>query len=1522
MFSANAANLFLVANNGSTWTSTPSGFTNVYKIDLSTCNATAAASLTEFLTDRTLTTPTYTVTVVAGSGNPKLATGDQVWVAGGTYNVSTPYVYTATLNIYGGFVGTETVNSTRAKGSNTWSFSNETIINGSAYSSGTAAIFTATGDRTGAIFDGMTFTACPTVPAVWVRAATIRYCKFTSNTFTALSLTTSGATTAVCTDCYFSGNSAPVSASNAACVNANQAIAGGTATITNCVFENNSNANTSTGATAGVKVLGAGTTSISNCVFRNNNPTAGYSSAVSLNVAGGSLSNCLIYGNTGLPAIYMLGGTVYNCTVVNNTAGGASLAQTTASPTCNIYNSVFWGTDVNSGIVTVANASTTGDFKYNATSSAVPVGAGLTVSGNIVLPQNNTIGTNAPNFSNPASNDWNLTLSSSLIDIGNGSVSGVPSIDYVNVSRPMGGAYDIGAYEFTISQEKSSNGGFEAALGTYTVAETTTNVLMRVGTTWDATTAIAAPTATATSVTSGLWIKKAPNAAAIKGVVVTTDKHSGTNCLNFKIGSGGTSPTSLATNKTALIQQKTSLLNTLKYTVTFWAKLDGTANNQAARTGAVTVFLMDNVKKTLLTDSAFTITTSWAQYSTTFDIPAHVASNPTADFTTAYVGIGLSTTYTTGVINYSGIFFDDFSLAPALGTTTVSPTSLTGFDYAYAAGPSPEQSFTVGGSSLGSNLLVSPTPNYEVSTTSGIGYQSTAISLAPTSGTVSNTTIYTRLKSGLNAGSYNSENINVGIMGVTNTPKTVACSGTVSKATPAISITGSTGFTYTGLPQGPSTVNAGGSTGTVTYNYVSTDGTTYPASATKPTNAGSYTVTATVAADVNYNQASSSATGFTIAQAPLAISGISIANKVYDGNNTAGISGTAAYSGLVNGESPAIAGTPVATFSDETVGNGKLITVSGYTAPTVNYSITQPTGFTANIYPVTSTFSKSGVSNWSTATEWTYTPIAATDLIISSGELIIDQSPTVHTITVEPGAKLTLATGQTLTATTLTLTSDATGTGTFVDEGTTTITNATVQQYITSGRNWYVSSPVLGATVSSINASTGSSIMSYDEVHGSTVPWVTETGTLESGKGYVVVSPTNTNPTISFSGTLTTGNKQIGLTRSSGQTKEGFNLIGNPYPSYLSWSAVATDPTNTNETTGAKMPTGTMWFRTIDYNGKSAWTPNTSYSVDDVVYNGTRFYKVTTTGTSAATGGPTGTGTGISDNAVVWDYEGSVYIFATLSSNGTPSHASVSNLIPPMQAFWVKTNTGGGTLTFKNTMRTHESVSNKLKAPKSVSNAKPFVRLSISNGASADQIVIYTSDNASNDFDSTDAPKFFNNSGSNQAEIYTLAGTEKLAINALNNIEEGTTLALGFSTERDNRFSLKATEVSNLPTNMQLVLRDKQTNTEFDLSEGEAYQFGSSATNISDRFNLIFRAKGSTTGLETGNKSHAIVYTNAAGQIIIDASENSIYSIYNAVSQLIESGVMYTNHETRNTKLKSGVYVVKVNNQSTRVIVK
>jgi len=75
--------------------------------------------------------------------------------------------------------------------------------------------------------------------------------------------------------------------------------------------------------------------------------------------------------------------------------------------------------------------------------------------------------------------------------------------------------------------------------------------------------------------------------------------------------------------------------------------------------------------------------------------------------------------------------------------------------------------------------------------------------------------------------------------------------------------------------------------------------------------------------------------------------------------------------------------------------------------------------------------------------------------------------------------------------------------------------------------------------------------------------------------------------------------------------------------------------------------------------------------------------------------------------------------------------------------------------------------------------------------------------------------------------------------------------------------------------------------------------------------------------LKIPKKNNIQVFVNAANQITIIAPEKSNYAIYNAVGQLIENGVINTERETRNTKQKAaGVYVVKVNNQSTRVIIK
>lgn len=54
----------------------------------------------------------------------------------------------------------------------------------------------------------------------------------------------------------------------------------------------------------------------------------------------------------------------------------------------------------------------------------------------------------------------------------------------------------------------------------------------------------------------------------------------------------------------------------------------------------------------------------------------------------------------------------------------------------------------------------------------------------------------------------------------------------------------------------------------------------------------------------------------------------------------------------------------------------------------------------------------------------------------------------------------------------------------------------------------------------------------------------------------------------------------------------------------------------------------------------SAWAATTSYSVGNRVTNGNNVYQCTTGGTSAGSGGPTGTSSSISDNTVVWEWLG------------------------------------------------------------------------------------------------------------------------------------------------------------------------------------------------------------------------------------------------------------------------------------------
>lgn len=238
------------------------------------------------------------------------------------------------------------------------------------------------------------------------------------------------------------------------------------------------------------------------------------------------------------------------------------------------------------------------------------------------------------------------------------------------------------------------------------------------------------------------------------------------------------------------------------------------------------------------------------------------------------------------------------------------------------------------------------------------------------------------------------------------------------------------------------------------------------------------------------------------------------------------------------------------------------------------------------------------------------------------------ESGVIDNLVINSDSKLT--TTGTVSATNLTINSDINSTGTL--KGTLTSSNATVNKSFQQAgelRTWYITAPVASATPIGM-----STIQSYDE---STYSWSSATSTMLSKVGYQVV-PTSAATDFSATGVLNAGNQTIALTSRTGtDNMAGFNLIGNPYPSYLNWSLVTGNTLNTNSLRSAA-----LW------------------------------YKMKT---------------------------GDVYKYSTVNGDGISSPNGISNYIPPMQAFWVRAVEGGSNLALTEDMCAHASVSPTLAFP-------------------------------------------------------------------------------------------------------------------------------------------------------------------------------------------------------------------------------
>ena len=323
-------------NGAATW---DASFSNTGTIvNLATINGGNPASFNAWFADKSLTTPTF-----AGT---KFASGDQVWIITGIYNLTGTVTLYGGVSIYGGFTGIagETI-ATRAKNStDKWDFSSPTVFDGSVTGTKTYTGFTGNTTTTTTI-DGITIQNCTNSTtgytggagkiekAITMQNCIITACTATGSIGTGASAGISVVGGATLKDSYIHHNTS--TSSNGTC--GGGVAVSGTSTISGCKIESN----TSNGNGGGLYLYsGTSGVSITDCVFTNNY-------AVS---SGGGIG-CYITATNANPI------SISNCTFTGNySPGNGGAANLSSSIAANAF--IVTGCIFNSNYSTISGSST------------------------------------------------------------------------------------------------------------------------------------------------------------------------------------------------------------------------------------------------------------------------------------------------------------------------------------------------------------------------------------------------------------------------------------------------------------------------------------------------------------------------------------------------------------------------------------------------------------------------------------------------------------------------------------------------------------------------------------------------------------------------------------------------------------------------------------------------------------------------------------------------------------------------------------------------------------------------------------------------------------------------------------------------------------------------------------------------------------------------------------------------------------------------------------------------------------
>lgn len=350
-----------------------------------------------------------------------------------------------------------------------------------------------------------------------------------------------------------------------------------------------------------------------------------------------------------------------------------------------------------------------------------------------------------------------------------------------------------------------------------------------------------------------------------------------------------------------------------------------------------------------------------------------------------------------------------------------------------------------------------------------------------------------------------------------------------------------------------------------------------------------------------------------------------------------------------------------------------------------------------------------------------------------------------------------------------------------------------VQRYLPKGFGYkYLGSPVQNATVAQLGddmdlTASFPTFYNYDESKASTGwnSYTTPTNDLLPLTGYCVNFGTNPAPAMAdISGQVNNGNiGPLVLQNHNMQFTQGFNLVGNPYPSPIDWSA-ASGWSKTN------IDNGIYYFNASDTNQ----------------YTGT--------------------------------YSSHI--------NGISSDGIASNIIPSMQGFFVHVSDGtypvSGSLQVNNQARVNNL--SPVFHKNTEIESRPLVRLSATfegQKSQEDFLAIYFDPSASSSFEmDLDALKIFN-TDVDVPNLFAISEDDRrLSIGAYPFPYGRLEIPLGVKTEKSGNVSLRLDFQEDMPAGYDVFLKDKTTGSVQNLNRDSVYTLSVGEGLMQDRLSLIF----------------------------------------------------------------------------------